>query len=388
MIAQRARRVFIFVLVCVLAGTVSSFSQTTERRLDVAPGIEYIHEQHPDVPWSIHILKVQLSRKDYRLVTTLATGSISGVKTVRRQVESLPAELGKPVAAVNGDFFLLRPGPYQGDVLGLQIIRGELVSAPSGGTFWINPDGKPHIEDIRPKFLITWPDGTQTPFGLNEERKDDAVVLFTPTFGPSTRTKGGLSLVLEPREKSPWLPLRAGRGYEVRVSNVIQSDDIKLEADVMVLSVGPKLSPKMPALQEGATFHLSTMMTKDLSRVETAMGGGVILFAKGQKPKWDKNGKRHPRTVVGLNKNHLFLVVVDGRQKKLSMGMNYHELAELMSRLGCTVALNLDGGGSSTFWLEGKVMNSPSDRIERTVANAIVLLKKPQKEDLKSKEPE
>jgi exopolysaccharide biosynthesis protein len=36
--------------------------------------------------------------------------------------------------------------------------------------------------------------------------------------------------------------------------------------------------------------------------------------------------------------------------------------------------MNLDGGGSATFWLDGKVMNSPSDKQERALANALVIV--------------
>ena len=35
--------------------------------------------------------------------------------------------------------------------------------------------------------------------------------------------------------------------------------------------------------------------------------------------------------------------------------------------------LNLDGGGSSTMWVNGRVVNSPSDKRERAVANTLVI---------------
>ena len=73
---------------------------------------------------------------------------------------------------------------------------------------------------------------------------------------------------------------------------------------------------------------------------------------------------------------YFFLLVVDGRQKDLSIGMTLGELAEFMLKLGCTEAMNLDGGGSSTFWLDGKIMNSPSDGHERRIANGLILLQK------------
>ena len=63
----------------------------------------------------------------------------------------------------------------------------------------------------------------------------------------------------------------------------------------------------------------------------------------------------------------LWLVVVDGRQRRYSEGMNMHELASVMKELGCWTATNMDGGGSSIMGLVGKggklkVMNRPSGR--------------------------
>jgi exopolysaccharide biosynthesis protein len=54
--------------------------------------------------------------------------------------------------------------------------------------------------------------------------------------------------------------------------------------------------------------------------------------------------------------------------------MTFSELGALAQRLGCTDALNLDGGGSSTLWLGGLVMNLPSDGRERPVANALFVV--------------
>ena len=72
------------------------------------------------------------------------------------------------------------------------------------------------------------------------------------------------------------------------------------------------------------------------------------------------NGIR--RTAINRNKACFFLVVVDGRQETLSVGMTLDELARYMVLLGCDEAMNLDGGGSSEMWCEGSVRNSPCDR--------------------------
>lgn len=80
----------------------------------------------------------------------------------------------------------------------------------------------------------------------------------------------------------------------------------------------------------------------------------------------------HPRTVVGLTEDGrtLILLVVDGRSGR-SAGMNGGELGATMREFGAHQAVNLDGGGSTTLFIEGEggVVNRPSGGGERTVMN-------------------
>src|SRR6185436_8105455 len=85
--------------------------------------------------------------------------------------------------------------------------------------------------------------------------------------------------------------------------------------------------------------------------------------------------EKHPRTALGWSQKEFIWVEVDGRRKD-SIGMTLNELGAFMIELGCTEAINLDGGGSSTIWFDGKVRNRPSDGTERPVANALVLVRK------------
>ena len=101
---------------------------------------------------------------------------------------------------------------------------------------------------------------------------------------------------------------------------------------------------------------------------QEATTGFQLILSKG-KLTVGKGGARHPRTAIGTDEKGgiLWLVVVDGRQRRYSEGMNMHELASLMKELGCWTATNMDGGGSSIMGLldkdgKMKVMNSPSDR--------------------------
>jgi hypothetical protein len=117
--------------------------------------------------------------------------------------------------------------------------------------------------------------------------------------------------------------------------------------------------------------------------VRQAIGGNVVLVRDG-KVVPQKNKDRHPRTVAGVDASgsRLILLVVDGRQPKLSIGMTYEELGREMVRLGVADAVNLDGGGSTTLVLRDLrepataaaawvVANSPSDGRERAVADVL-----------------
>jgi exopolysaccharide biosynthesis protein len=68
----------------------------------------------------------------------------------------------------------------------------------------------------------------------------------------------------------------------------------------------------------------------------------------------------NPRTAIGMiSPNHYVFVVSDGRTSE-STGLSLYQLAQFMEGLGCTTAYNLDGGGSSTMYFNGRVVNNPT----------------------------
>ena len=70
-----------------------------------------------------------------------------------------------------------------------------------------------------------------------------------------------------------------------------------------------------------------------------------------------------PRTGLGMvAPNHFVFVAADGRSRGYSKGVTMTEFAEIFKGLGATVAYNLDGGGSTTMWFNGKVVNNPLGR--------------------------
>ena len=81
-----------------------------------------------------------------------------------------------------------------------------------------------------------------------------------------------------------------------------------------------------------------------------------------------------PRTAVGIiDDNHLVFVVVDGRSDGYSRGVTMTELADIMISLGVETAYNIDGGGSSTMYFDGEVINQPSNGGERGTSDILYI---------------
>lgn len=79
-----------------------------------------------------------------------------------------------------------------------------------------------------------------------------------------------------------------------------------------------------------------------------------------------------PRTAIGqVGPLHYIIIVVDGRQEGYSVGASLPELQELFLRHGAQFAYNLDGGGSTTLYFKGQVINHPSSGEERSVSDII-----------------
>jgi hypothetical protein len=168
-------------------------------------GFSYRHEEIAKGPLSVHIVKIDRSNTNLALQTTLPPGRKFGLVNLSSQVKALDGKNGRVLAAINGDYYEGN-APYRGDPQGLQIMRGELVSAPFDWTcFWIDPAGKPNMGVVEARFQLLTADGSKVVFGLNEPRESDDAVIYTPAVGPTTQARGGIELVLEAWSAGPFI---------------------------------------------------------------------------------------------------------------------------------------------------------------------------------------
>ena len=170
--------------------------------------------------------------------------------------------------------------------------------------------------------------------------------------------------------------------FDMGGTNVMRSLCIK---DGKVLHGSDDASPWFGIMKDGTpVMGLSSEYSKYAGQLQSAVGGSHIVL-KSDAPSnlsvgTDFADTRHPRTAVGITADgSVVLLVVDGRQASISNGASLADLAIILSQLGCTEGINLDGGGSSTLVLgdeQGNVTveNSPSAGGLRSVANGLVVV--------------
>ncbi|MCE2768615.1 MAG: phosphodiester glycosidase family protein [Saprospiraceae bacterium] len=124
-----------------------------------------------------------------------------------------------------------------------------------------------------------------------------------------------------------------------------------------------------------------------LKNVEDALVTGPLLLNNSQINNLQKrpfNDLKHPRSAICIGKKEIWLIAVDGRHKEAT-GLNLNELSQFLLTCGCQHAINLDGGGSTTLFLNTNkfngIVNHPSDNKkfdsegERSVANILFIRK-------------
>lgn len=103
------------------------------------------------------------------------------------------------------------------------------------------------------------------------------------------------------------------------------------------------------------TDHIAQILSFGPGLIEN----GQITVDSGSEVSRSKSS--NPRTAIGqVSALHYIVVVSDGRTEA-SQGLSLLELAQVLKDRGCTIAYNLDGGGSSTMYFNGEVVNNPTD---------------------------
>ncbi|HEU5478964.1 MAG TPA: phosphodiester glycosidase family protein, partial [Candidatus Tumulicola sp.] len=169
-----------------------------------------------------------------------------------------------------------------------------------------------------------------------------------------------------------------------RVSGI--ADNTAQQPAGYYLTIGPKAYGTVPLPNAGDTIAIQGSATPSLDSIEAAIGGGPLLVKDGAwyaDPDGPNKGEfltHMPASAAGITSDGtLLLFEIDGRQPALSIGVLQPQLASLMIAFGVVTGMQFDGGGSSTIVarlpgdMQASVLNSPSDGVERRVADALLV---------------
>lgn len=331
----------------------------------LAPGVRLRRQRWADGSQVQSLYAVEVAPQA-PVVVTPALASLTRLGA-RVPTSTYAQKLGALVA-INGAYF----NPLGGEPLGLLVVDGQVVTGPLYGrsALAFGPRGPIGIAPTQLSLRVQAPDGEAYNLdGVNQDRQLGKMVLFTGSYGPSTRTQAvGVeyqllpdNTVLAAQEADSPLPPGA---------RVLSGQGVAAEWLRSHVKVGDRLAFSNPL------ERVFPGMRHILGAGPTLLRGGqVAVSAEAERFRPDIALGRAPRTAVGLVPGGgTVLVVCDGRQPRRAAGLTLAELGEKLKSFGATEGINLDGGGSSAMAVRGALVNQPSDGAERSVPNAVVVM--------------
>ncbi len=361
--------------------TLLAQSEVPQSRV-VVPGV--VHTQFVNEgPTRVQVLEVDLTHPSLAFESYRS----SGLVPTSKQAAERQAQGVRVVAAINADFFSFTTT----FPLGNQVLNGEFVMGTDSRRSHVMFDarGRPYFERARFTGALMLKTGTSISLaGVNRGTRRNALSLYSRYWearprGDSTDVEYVLRLVGQ-----PWRVSDTMRVVVVTQRQSAFGGSVPLATDEIaaVISGDSLVGLLQQSIALGDTVALYLGLEPRFPNIRHVLGGGGRLLHNGVYDSTDniqREGlnadflaRRHPRTFMGINKDttRLYLCVVDGRQES-SIGMNFREMAEFLLSIGAWNAINLDGGGSTTMVVDGRIMNSPSDpQGERGVANSLLVV--------------
>lgn len=327
---------------------------------DITSGVKHIKltKYYAGNPVRINVVEVDMKlTKGLELTPAL---SINSNLNSRRSIGTI-AKNNNAIVALNGTYFK----PQTGVPLGTLMINKKMYTGPiydrvAMGIF----DNGFDIARVQLNASVKGSGKTIKVDNINQPRMLSTYILaYTPEWGKYSpyAPKYGMNLLVE--------------------NNVItkaSANPVAIPQNSYVIS-GPKqiLQP----LLKNKDAQLTIKTYPEWNGVKHIISGGPYLvkdnevFVDITAQKLGAIGGRNPRSAIGYTAdNNLVLVAVDGREGS-SIGMTLMELASFMKSIGCTNAMNLDGGGSTVMYVNGQIVNHPAQKGGIPLSNAILLSK-------------
>lgn len=327
---------------------------------NVADGIKHVQmvKYYSGRPVRINIVEInQKVAQDYEIKPAIASNKLAGKKSVRTIAQNTNS-----IVAINGGYFKPQTGVPLGTLMiDKKIYTGPIYNRSALGIFKNGYD----IGRVELNAKIT---------GNNHEIKIDNI--NQPRMLSSY-------ILAYTRDWGEYAPASPQYGVQLRIEEnkitAASANPLSIPENGYVI-VGPK--SKLGKLFGAAKVKVEINTNPKWENVEHIISGGPYLVRNGEifvdmtAQKLQSIGGRNPRTAIGYTKdNDLILITADGREGS-SIGLTLMELANLMKSLGCTNAINLDGGGSTVMYVKGQIVNKPQQQGGIALSNALVISKK------------
>lgn len=375
--------------------TLASQADGSELWRSLAPGIEY-REFYQAEPNHLYVARMERGNPIVTLESSLALGSITGgLETVSQMAERYDQALNwwgeekggrnMVVVAINGSFFDPNTGVAWSGAVHSGWYAKRFAERENGSGFVWTLDRVPFIGGCivhRPqKQLVTLVKAKKTIRfdGLNQPRGENDLIVYTPQFNVTTLTGDkGLEILVEMDQ--PLMILPEPSMVEGTVQAVLDGQgSTPIPFDHIVLSASGtarqqllgKVKPgdRIGISQEIAHFEPDCILPSPYSwtKAYASVATSFVFLRQGVIQRFDDLGAvlRNPRTAIAYNDRYIFYIVVDGRDRYRSLGMSMAELGAFAKlSLNASWGVALDGGGSSTMVVEGRVKNHPNAELK------------------------
>lgn len=318
-------------------------------------------------------------------IPALTNGWTAYGKRTLTQANNILIQQGyNPVAGMNADFFSFQTGvPMSNTIIDGRIFTADSSWLPAIG---FKDDGTAFIGTLPISTTVTTDDGSSFKVEcINKYRQPYALYLFNKDFADNTHSPDwGRDVVIGNVSGD----FKLGGTVTATVESISDNDgSVPIPDGKLILSVSAdaaqELKDRLNCLTPGTNITISTTAEQDSdiwNGIRYAVGAtGGKLLTDGQLDYTDESAA--PRSAVGVRADgSIIFYTIDGRQTNYSYGARKETVARRLLELGCTDAINLDGGGSTTIGYaepgskEFKVANSPSDGAQRSCANFLFVL--------------
>ncbi len=297
---------------------------------------------------------------------------------------------------INADYFSFQTGLQ----MGYTISNGEIVSKEYDvqDAIGFRTDGSAFIDTLQIQTMLSNGENEVEIMFINKwcQPGFDPIYLLTDKFGETTKTKSNCLYILCAITDGA---ISIDKSATINVEDIFEYDgEIKIPKGKILLQIDiaggrADLMEFMRSVKVGDTLTITNTainseknLWSEAAEASSTVGGRLL---KDGKIGSGFEAGVHPRTAIGIkNDGNVIFYTLDGRQSGYSSGASLSELAKRMQELGCTDAINFDGGGSTVMgvWLSENpvfnVVNKPSNGAPRSVANYIFLQDKREKTNI------